>query len=215
MVVLFSIIGVIVVVVVAFVLTGTYINLPTKGNAIAAYDNPKSALLVIDVQNDITNNGAYSGTGEFVDNVNQAIAFAEESGMEILYVKNEYGNNPIVALLSQGTFKSGTQGAEFDRRLNVVNGNIFTKSVGDSFSVSGLENYLIASKVDALYIVGADMAACVYSTAKGGLNRNYDVTVIEDAVITRDAIRNTQMQKLTEQYEKDGIRMIGLNEFIN
>lgn len=54
--------------------------------------------------------------------------------------------------------KKGTEGVEFDDKLNIVNRNIFTKSIGDSFSVASFEKYLVANKVDTLYIVGADAA---------------------------------------------------------
>ncbi len=214
MAIILTIVGIVVVVAAVFLLTSLYINLPTKGDTIAEYSSPKQALLVIDVQNDITNSQSYSGTSEFVDNVNHAITLAQKSGMEILYIRNEYGNNPIISLLSGGTFKKGTEGAAFDSRLHVDNENIFTKSVGDSFSVLEFEQHLIAHEVDTLYIVGGDAAACVYSTAKGGINRNYDVTVIDDAIITRDIMGDTAMEKLREQYAKDGIQTIGLNNFI-
>lgn len=154
------------------VLTSLSVAKPTTGEVIAKYNNPKSALLVIDVQNDTTGNTAlYGDTTGFIENVNQGITFAEENGMEILYVKNIIGSNPIIGLLAQGKYKKGTTGVELDNNLLLVNDNIFEKSIGDSFSSSEFEEYLIAKEVDTLYIAGADAAGCVYSTAGGGLNR--------------------------------------------
>lgn len=210
MTILFSVIGVLIILVSAYVITGLYVTLPTKGKSIAVYSNPKSALLVIDVQNDITNDKAYGKTSEFVESVNQAIAVAEENGMEILYVKNIYGSNPIILLLSGGKGKKGTNGVEFDSRLSVVNNNVFAKSRGDSFSSAEFEKYLISKKVDTLYIVGADAAGCVLRTAQGGRNRGYNVIIINDAVIT--AINDVKMKQIEEQYRKDGIKTIKLNE---
>lgn len=195
----------------AFVMISLYVAAPTKGNIIARYENPKSALLVIDVQNDTTTNtGFYGDTAGFVEKVNQAITFAEESGMEILYVKNVTGKNPIVLVLSRGRYRSGSEGVELDSYLQVVNGNVFTKSVGDSFSSKEFEDYLVSKHVNTLYIVGADATACVYSTAKGGLNRNYNVSIIKDAIIT---INDKAMKQMLEQYEKDGIGVIDLERF--
>ena len=210
-IVLFSIIGVVIVCFATVLLTSLYVNNPTKGVAIGQYDNPKSALLVIDVQNDITSNtGRYGDTTEFVSKVNQAIAFAEESGMEILYIKNVYGNNPVISLLSGGKFKESTEGVELDGDLLVVNDNIFSKSIGDSFSSKELENYLISNSVDTLYLVGADASACVYSTARGGLNRSYSVNIIEDAVIT---INENVLNQMLMLYEKGAIGVIDLAKF--
>jgi nicotinamidase-related amidase len=210
MAILFSVLGVLVALVATYVITGLYVTLPTKGERIARYNDPKSALLVMDVQNDITRDKAYGNTEGFVESVNQSTAFAEENGMEIIYVKNIYGNNPVVLLLAGGKGKRGTEGVEFDSRLNVVNGNVFVKSRGDSFSSAEFENYLIAQKIDTLYIVGADAAGCVLRTAQGGKNRGYNVTIIKDAVTT--AANDTKMKQVEEQYKKDGIITVTLNE---
>lgn len=203
--------GVMVISSVAIVLTSLSVAKPTEGSAIAQYDNPKSALLVIDVQNDTTSNAAFYGdTTGFVESVNQAITFAGDNGMEILYVKNITGNNPIMGLLALGKYKRDSNGAELDGNLQLVNNNIFEKSIGDSFSSSDFEEYLVAKEVDTLYIVGADAAACVYSTAGGGLNRTYNVRVIKDAIIT---INDKTMEQMLEQYEKDGIEVIDMAKF--
>lgn len=211
MIILFSVLGVLIILVATVALINLYMITPTKGEIIPAYSNPKSALLVMDVQNAITKNKSYGKTSEFVERVNQAIELAKEKEMEILYVKNEY-TNPVIILLSGGVGKKGTKGVEFDDRLNIVNRNIFTKSIGDSFSNTGFENYLIAKKVSSLYIVGADAAGCVLRTAQGGRNRKYNVTIISDAVIT--IASDVKMKQVEEQYKKDGIETITLNELV-
>lgn len=209
--ILLAVVGVMVIFSGVVVLTNLSVAKPTTGSAIARYDNPKSALLVIDVQNDTTDNTAFYGdTTGFVERVNQAITFAEDNGMEILYVKNITSSNPIIQLLAQGKYKKGTNGVELDGNLRLVNGNIFEKSIGDSFSSSDFEEYLVTKEVDTLYIVGADAAACVYSTAGGGLNRAYNVSVIKDAIIT---INDKAMVQMLEQYEKDGIGVINMAKF--
>ena len=208
MVILFSILGVVIVLVAAVLLTVQHANTPTKGAPIARYANPQSALLVIDVQNDIAD--IYGDTAGLVESVNQAVAYAEESGMEILYVKNIVGKNPIAQLFYMGKFRDGTKGAELDSRLSVANGNVFKKYIGDSFSSKEFENYLISKQVDTLYIVGADAAGCVYRTAQGGLNRKYNVSVITDAIITSS---DKTMKQMLEKYAAEGIKTIDLAEF--
>lgn len=90
----------------------------------------------------------------------------------------------------------------------MTNGNVFVKSVGDSFSNAELEGFLLANDVDMLYLVGADATACVCSTAQGGLNRGYKVFVVEDAIVTA-----SDMGKVLAQYEKDAIGTIDLSAF--
>lgn len=77
-----------------------------------------SALVVIDLQNDITKN--YK---EIIERVNQSIDMADANGLYIIYIQH---NN-----LSAGTrtFKHGTRGAEFVPELKIVSSYIFTANI--------------------------------------------------------------------------------------
>ena len=69
----------------------------------------KKALVVIDIQNDITKHYR-----DIIDNINEAINWASENSMEIVYIQH---NN-----LSAGTrtFKPGNKGADFAPELRVI-----------------------------------------------------------------------------------------------
>ena len=69
----------------------------------------RKALVVIDIQNDITKHYR-----DIIDNINFAVDWAAEQGMAVVYIKH---NN-----LSEGTrtFKPGTRGAELAPELKVV-----------------------------------------------------------------------------------------------
>ena len=75
-----------------------------------------SALVVIDLQNDITKHYR-----EIIENVNAAIDWAVEKELWVIYIQH---NN-----LSAGTrtFKPGTRGAELVPELKVVSDHMFTK----------------------------------------------------------------------------------------
>ena len=75
------------------------------------------ALVVIDIQNDITKN--YK---EVIGNINYAIDWAVAHGIHVVYIKH---NN-----LSAGTrtFKPDTRGAELVPDMKIVSENIFVKS---------------------------------------------------------------------------------------
>ena len=76
-----------------------------------------SALVVIDLQNDITKN--YK---EIIEKVNTAIDWAVKKNLRVIYIQH---NN-----LSAGTrtFKPGTRGAELVPEMNVVSEHIFTSA---------------------------------------------------------------------------------------
>lgn len=120
-----------------------------------------SAMVVIDLQNDITKN--YK---EIIERVNEAIDLAVQKGLHIIYIQH---NN-----LSDGTrtFKPGTRGAEFVPELKVVSGHIFTKSKSSALTNEEFLDFIKENGIDEFYVVGADAAACIKSTCynmtKGG-----------------------------------------------
>lgn len=75
------------------------------------------ALVVIDLQNDITKNYR-----DIIENVNAAIARAQENGLTVIYIQH----NNVTA--GTRTFKSGTRGAEFVPELKIVSRNLFVKT---------------------------------------------------------------------------------------
>ncbi|HSP46920.1 MAG TPA: cysteine hydrolase [Clostridiaceae bacterium] len=206
-----SFLGVILIVAAIFLIRILSLTTPTSGDAIIKYNDSKSALLVIDMQNDTTGeNTFYGDTTEFIDKVNQSVDIAKKKSMEIIYIKQEYKNNPLDLLISTGKYKAGTEGVQLDSRLQVVNKNIFTKVKSDAFSSADLENYLISKQIDTIYIVGADASACVYKTALGGINRNYKVLVVEDSIIS---LSDEIIEKMLNEYSANGIDVTNLKQF--
>ena len=90
-----------------------------------------SALVVIDLQNDITKNYR-----EIIENVNEAIDWAVRKDLWVVYIQH---NN-----LSAGTrtFKSGTRGAELVPELNVVSDHIFTKTKSNALTSEAFAAFL-------------------------------------------------------------------------
>jgi nicotinamidase-related amidase len=206
-----SIFGVILIVIAIFSIRVLSLTTPTNGDPISEYSSPKSALLVIDMQNDTTgNNSFYGDTTDFIAKVNQSIDIAKKNSMEIVYIKQEYKNNPLDLLISSGKYRAGTEGVQLDSRLQVASENIFTKVKSDAFSSKNLENYLVSKQIDTIYIVGADATACVYKTALGGINRKYKVFVVEDSIIS---LNSEIIKKMLNKYTSDGIGVISLEEF--
>ena len=75
------------------------------------------ALVVIDIQNDITKHYR-----DIIGNINSAVDWAMKKGIAVIYIKH---NN-----LSAGTrtFKPGTRGAELVPELKIVSDYIFIKT---------------------------------------------------------------------------------------
>ena len=111
------------------------------------------ALVVIDLQNDITKN--YK---EIIGTTNQAIDWAVASHMDIVYIQH---NN-----LSAGTrtFKPGTRGAGFVPELKIVSDHIFVKTKSNALTSEEFAAFIRAHNITEFFIAGADATACVKST---------------------------------------------------
>lgn len=156
------------------------------------------ALVVIDIQNDITKN--YK---EIIDNINKAVDWAIAHDMHVVYIKH---NN-----LSAGTrtFKPGTHGAELVSDMKIVSENIFTKTKGNALTSESFADFINENEIGEFYIAGADAAACVKSTCYNMSKAGYTVHVLSDCITSYDKRNIGEMLKY---YESKGCITEKLNE---
>ena len=148
------------------------------------------ALVVIDLQNDITKN--YK---EIIDSVNRAIEWARGSGMHVVYIQH---NN-----LSAGrkTFKPGSRGAELVPELCVVSDNVFTKTRSSALTSGDFAAFIEENGITEFFLAGADATACVKSTAYNMAKAGYTVHVLSDCVTSYD---KTKIAGMLAYYESKG-----------
>ncbi|MDD2481986.1 MAG: cysteine hydrolase [Lutispora sp.] len=160
----------------------------------------KEALVVIDIQNDITKN--YK---EIIDHINLAIDRAVQKDMFVVYIKH---NN-----LSAGTrtFKPDTKGAELVPEMNVVSDYIFLKTKGNALTSEAFADFIAENEINTFYVIGADATACVKSTCYNMKKTGYDVTVLSDCIISYD---KRKIDEMLCYYKKQGCKIICLNDFL-
>ena len=158
----------------------------------------KKALVVIDIQNDITKN--YK---EIIDNVNRAIDWAVKNEIHVVYIRH-YN-------LSEGTrtFKPNTRGSELVPEMKLVSGNIFEKSKGNALTSEDFADFIRKNEINEFYITGADAIACVKSTVFNMCRENYKVTVLSDCITSYD---KRKIDEMLNYYKKNGSRIINLND---
>lgn len=159
------------------------------------------ALVVIDIQNDITKN--YK---EIIDNINKAIDWAAANDKYIIYIRHEN--------LSTGTrvFKPNTSGAELASDLKIVSENIFTKYKSNALTSEEFANFISDNKINKFYITGADATICVKSTCYNLLKANYEVTVLSDCITSWD---KKKIPEMIEYYESKGSKIVCLNGLLS
>jgi nicotinamidase-related amidase len=160
----------------------------------------KKALVVIDIQNDITKN--YK---EIIDNVNLAIDWAVENEVHVVYIRH-YN-------LSDGTrtFKPNTRGSELVSDMKLVSKNIFEKSKGNALTSEDFADFIRKNEISEFYIAGADAIACVKSTVFNMCKENYKVTVLADCITSYD---KRKIEEMLNYYEKNGSRISKLNDLL-
>ena len=161
----------------------------------------KKALVVIDIQNDITKHYR-----DIIDTINAAIDWAMDLGMTVIYIKH---NN-----LSPGTrtFKPNTKGAELASELKVVSNHIFVKTKANTLTSRDFSEYIRENGISEFYITGADATACVKSTCFNMTKAGYAVHVISDCVTSYDL---KKMPEMLSYYAEKGCEVRTLAEYTN
>ncbi len=135
----------------------------------------KKALVVIDIQNDITKNYR-----DIIGNINIAIQRAIDNDIHVVYVRHEN--------LSAGTrnFKPNTPGADFVPDLKVLSENVFTKYKGNALTSGEFTDFIAKKEIGEFYVAGADAALCVKSTCFNLRKAGYVVNVLSDGITSYD-----------------------------
>ena len=143
----------------------------------------RKALVVIDIQNDITKHYR-----DIIENINSAIDWAMKQKMAVIYIKH---NN-----LSAGTrtFKPDTKGSELVPELKIVSDHIFVKTKSNALTSEEFAEFIRTKDIREFYITGADATGCVKSTCFNMTKAGYAVHVISDCVTSYD------LKKLDEMY---------------
>ena len=170
------------------------------------------ALVVIDIQNDITKHYR-----DIVDNINAAIDWAASKGMQVVYIKHNnitkgmqvvyIKHNNITA--ATRTFKPGTRGEELAPELKVVSENIFVKTKSNALTSEAFCSFIAENGITEFYIAGADATGCVKSTCFNMRKAGYTVHVLSDCVTSYD------LKKLPEMfayYAKQGCEVLTLDD---
>jgi len=141
-----------------------------------------TALVVIDIQNDITKN--YK---DIIDNINSAIDWAISNGMHIVYIKH---NN-----LSAGTrtFKPAPRGAALVPDMKIASENIFVKSKGNALTSEGFSEFIEKNEIKEFFVAGADAVACVKSTCYNMVKSGFTVHVLSDCITSYDKKKIPEM----------------------
>ena len=137
-------------------------------------NRPKTALLVIDVQNGVVK--AAHERDAVVANVGSLVEKARRERVPVVWVQHSDKGLP-----------RGSDDWRIVPELTPRDAEpLVEKNYGDSFEDTTLENVLSGLGVGRLVVVGAQTDMCVRSTLHGAFVRGYDATLVADAHTTED-----------------------------
>ena len=137
-------------------------------------DRPNTALVVIDVQNDVVGNA--HERDRVVANIATLVDRARAEDVAVIWVQH-----------ADGDLATNTDGWRIVPELQPAAAEpVVHKTYGDSFEATTLESELAARGVGRVIVTGAQTDACVRATLHGAFVRGYDTTLVADAHTTED-----------------------------
>ena len=165
----------------------------------SAIDVSRTALIVMDFQNDIIHpDGAFGGQGaaeqvedaNAVPNTAKALAAARKAGMTIVHIGVAFrpGHpeisdvSPLFQGIKQGNaLINGTWGVEFHPDLQPADGEVVAMKSGvSSFAGTDVDLVLRNKRIDRVVLAGIATTFVVEGTARHAADLGYGVTVLED-----------------------------------
>lgn len=153
----------------------------------------KTALLIIDMQNDFLLPGAPAeipGAYNIIPRAAELLDFFRVRGMPVFHVIRQYREDGSdIENFRRGPFLDGkkylvpgTEGAEIVAELKPAEGErVIAKPRFSAFFGTELELILKRLKIENIVICGVQYPNCIRATAYDGVSYDYNTTVITDA----------------------------------
>jgi nicotinamidase-related amidase len=146
-----------------------------QGEPMTTLENrPKTALLVIDVQNGVV--GGAHERDAVVANVSTLVEKARKEDVPIVWVQHN----------DEGLVRDSDDWQIVPELKRDEAEPLVEKSWADSFEDTSLESVLSDLSVGRLVVAGAQTDECIRSTLHGAIVRGYDATLVADAHTTED-----------------------------
>lgn len=176
--------------------------LASEGAPIGPYEQPTTALIVLDLQRDLLEADGrmpvkQSQVQPLLDTATALHAAARAQGLPIIRIENLYTSADVGNLFRNGATVRGTPGATWDPRAPIDADAMFEKDAPDAFTNPAFDAALREKQVTHLVITGVFADGCVTWTTRGALNRGYRVTLVRDGVAAgSDQARSSALEAL-------------------
>lgn len=144
---------------------------------------PDQALLIVDLQNDYFPGGRWPlvGIEEVATNAGHVLARFRDTGTLVVHIRHEFETSDAPF------FAPGSVGAQINECVLPKNGEpVVLKHHPNAFRDTELKMLLDRRGIRKLTVLGAMSHVCIDATVRAAVDLGYDVTVVHDAIATRD-----------------------------
>ena len=155
----------------------------------------KTALLIVDVQNDYFPGGKNELVGSLEASLRIKILIEEfrKKNLDIIYIQH-ISINPTSTF-----FLPNTEGVAIHNNVKPNREDkIFIKHYPNSYRDTGLDEYCKGKGIDTLVIVGMMSHMCIDTTVRAGYDLGYKLVVIRDCCATKDLKMGERVVKAEE-----------------
>ena len=154
----------------------------------------KPALVIIDIQNKFLPYMS-SDQDKALEMINWAIYVAREYKIPVIRI---YHTDPNLGP------KPGTEEFEFPESIKINEDDPkVIKNYGDGFKKTDLDKILTEKGINTLFLCGLSATGCVLATYHGAKNLEYDVFMLQDAIISSDQQLTKSVEKICESVSLD------------
>lgn len=155
----------------------------------------KKALLLVDIQNDYFENGAWElvGATEASIQARKVLDHFRKENVSIIHIQH--------LAVGEGLpfFKPDTYGVEIHLNVQPLEGEkLIVKHYPNSFKETDLLDYLKSEGITELVITGMMTHMCIDATTRAAKDFGFDCTVIADACASRDLELDGKIVKALE-----------------
>jgi nicotinamidase-related amidase len=144
---------------------------------------PRSALILVDIQNDYFPGGKWPlvGADTAADNAARVLKATREAGDLVVHIRHEFTSDDAPF------FTPGSAGANLHSKVvNLPDETVMLKHFPNSFRETGLEQLLDQHGIEDVTVVGSMSHMCIDATTRAAADLGYKVKVVHDACATKD-----------------------------
>lgn len=146
----------------------------------------KTALLIIDVQNDYFPNGKYElyQPELALKNIEELLTYFRKNELPVYYVQH-------IADKTSSFFVPDTDGVNIHKSITPLDSEkVIIKHSPNSFFETSLQEELEKDSITELVICGMMTHMCIDATVRAAKELGYNITLISDACATKDLVEN-------------------------